>query len=118
MPNENKFIFGNYFSLLARIIESELARLKEDSSKDPFFINLANDLLNKLFTQVTGEPRNALIGDKVIMGILMALDILVSNPAVCKAMCLRKHEITEKCLFAYDIEKKIQDVQVTEEMLT
>ena len=73
MPNESKHVYSNYFSLLAHIIESELLRLKEDPSKNNFFIDLANNLLEKLFTDVACEPRNSIIGDKVIMGILMAI---------------------------------------------
>ena len=54
MPNENKHVYSNYFSLLARMIEAELTRLKDEPSKNGFFLGLANDLLDKLFTQVAG----------------------------------------------------------------
>lgn len=41
-----------------------------DNTKDQFFIDLANDLLDRLFSKVEGENRNALIADKIILGIL------------------------------------------------
>lgn len=60
----------NYFSLFNQIISKYMAISSGDNTKDQFFIDLANDLLDRLFSKVEGENRNALIADKIILGIL------------------------------------------------
>lgn len=117
MPSTNRHIYSNYFILLAKLIENQVTKHKDKNDKDEFFISLANDLLDKLFSQ-EGESRNSIVGDKIILGILMTFEILINKSEICSALKGRKHEIVEKCLFAYNIKERIEAYEVTPEMLT
>ncbi len=77
---------------------------ENSNEKDEFFISLGNLLLNDLFEKVEGESRTALISEKTLMGILSVIDAIVSKKEVCLGLSWRMIEMTEKCLFAYNIE--------------
>lgn len=79
MPHEAKFIYGNYFSFLSKIVEFYLEKYMETEDKDQFFITLANRLLDKLFDNIEGEDRNAIIGDKIMVGILNTIRVLLKK---------------------------------------
>lgn len=58
--------------------------------------------MDRLF-DLEGEPRVSIFSNKVILGILHTLDAIVSSPEICLELSDRKVELTEKCLFAYNI---------------
>ena len=68
MPTESKVIYSNYFSLLSEVVSDYSHKAPEE--KDSFLINLANSLLDKLFSTLPAEKRTSLLSDKVITGIL------------------------------------------------
>ena len=63
---------------------------KAPAEKDEFLINLANELLDKLFLTLAGEQRISLTSDKVIVGILMTVEMLLKRKSVCIALVRRK----------------------------
>lgn len=117
LPSESKVENANYFILLKQVTSKYLELNSKSNEKDEYFISLGNMLLNDLFEKVEGESRNLVISDKILLGILSVVETIIAKKEVCVGLSWRMLELTEKCLFAYRIEEKLQDLPVTEDML-
>jgi hypothetical protein len=80
----------------------------KDQQDDTEFVDLAGKLFKKLFDDLPGEARNNVVSDKLLLGVLVVIDILLK-----KRKGLRRHfkhlkkDLFEKCLFFYQPRARI-----------
>lgn len=80
----------------------------KDQQDDSEFIDLAGKLFTKLFDELPGEPRNSIVSDKLLLGVLVVLNILVKKrEGVKKHFAYLKKDLFQKCLFFYNPRKRI-----------
>lgn len=76
--------------------------MKVEEKDDTEFIELADRLFRKLFEELGNENRNAVVADKLLLGVLMVINVLVTRrPNVCKYFVHLKQHLLTKCLFFY-----------------
>ena len=52
---------------------------KKDQHDDSEFIELADKLFKKLIDDIPNEARNAVVADKLLMGVLVVINILLKK---------------------------------------
>ena len=64
--------------MLEKVLEMYLDN-KKDQHDDSEFIELADKLFKKLIDDIPNEARNAVVADKLLMGVLVVINILLKK---------------------------------------
>ncbi len=80
----------------------------KDQQDDSEFVDLAGKLFKKLFDDLPGEARNNVVSDKLLLGVLVVINILLKKrEGVKRHFKHLKKELFEKCLFFYHPRERI-----------